>query len=327
MEKMVKITCLGILALFSFFLWGCGREERQRGIDGCFFQAEPLAGTEDWGYNFKSDGSWLYYMGQDSTLFRLPLEEGAQEDPQQVSKAEKVPGGENILDYAVDAEGNLYLYRATITWLPNSIGATLTDGVLVKYQADGSKAFQLSLEGRSASYTYLYTTPGFVAADGHSQVLLLSGDEILAIDEAGELAGTLHIGPNRPAKDSFGREQLLEGGDGRVYYLSADGSRQTVYEVAKSGEAYCLQSMSGKGWEEKTSVMSKFYSSPEGMLYNGTNGVLQQYDPRKGEWHALLRWSDSNLPWDGQEIISISKDKLMASFTSSTVRSITIEKM
>lgn len=292
------------------FMLACGREERQRGIDGHVYEAELLADTGDWGYHFKSDGNWLYYIDYGRNLFRVPLE-GDLESP----KAEKISGGEEVQDYAVDAEGGVYIYKAEERY--RSGRAELTGGVLVKYGTDGKESFSISLEDHNAIYGSLSAEPGFLAAGGRNDVFLLSGDEILVVDgEMGKIRCSLDIASNRPEESFLGAEKLLEGGNGRVYYLVSDAVRQTVYEVAKTGESYRLQAMSGKGWDEKTSLAGKFYGSLWGMLYSGLDGVLWQYAPGEEKWSELLRWSDSNLWQNGQEIVWISESRLLTSFIS-----------
>ena len=60
------IRCILLAALLS--LSDCGREDRQRGIDGYIYEAEQLSGTENWQWTHKCYGDWLYYVESSRSL-------------------------------------------------------------------------------------------------------------------------------------------------------------------------------------------------------------------------------------------------------------------
>ena len=148
-----------------------------------------------------------------------------------------------------------------------------------------------------------------------NQVFLRIGDEILVVDERGEIVCELEIGSVGSEEVSWAQNKQLEGDNGRVYYLVTGAAQRIVYEVVESGESYCLQAMTGKDWEEQmiADPSETFHGSPGGMLYNGSDGLLWQYSSREGKWKELLRWSDSDLRQGMQEIVWISDSRLFAS--------------
>ncbi len=301
--KLLKITSIMLAALLS--LSACGREERQRGIDGCIYEAELLSGTEKWGKNFKSGGNWLYYIGNDSALYRIPLDgDGKPEGEGTFFQKE-------VLDYTVDEEGCVYCYRAGINW-PDSGNVELAEGTLSRYREDGSEVYCMALDGRKAVYGSLYSVPGFLACGSEGQVFLLCGDSVLVVDGSGKMISEADISAHRPDTGYFGVEKLLEGKDGRACYLAEDNGKRFLYEFAD--DTYRPQAISLKGLEGKDTFLGSFYGSPYGVLYSGSDGIMYRFHAQDGIWQAVMRWNDSNLPGDAQELVWVSEDRLVAVF-------------
>ena len=306
--KRAAVCIWVILAAIALVFSACGKEERQRGIGGYLYESKLLPAAESNGKNFKAGGGWLYYMDYDFYLHRMPIEDGAP----QWEKSARVQGPHKIQDYTVDAEGGLYCFNAAINAGDGKI--ELAGGTVTKYGPDGSEVYSFSLESRKDAYSSLSSAPGFLAA-GSDRVFLRSGDTILVIDNGGKLLCETDISAIRPDDDYSGEERLLEGADGRVYYLSQVTGRRIIYELVEEN-GYCRpQAMNMKGLEGKDLTDGYFYGSPLGFLYSGSNGILYRYSVQEGVWQALLRWSDSNLWQDAAALAWTSEDKLLAFFS------------
>lgn len=298
-----------LIAILIIALCACGKEERQRGIDGYVYEAELVQNTENWGNHLKVSGNWLYYE-YGSSLYRVPV---GEDGTFQGAGAEKLSVGEGIVDYALDAEGNLYCYKPALNWSDSGY-VELSGGTLERYREDGSQDFRVSLDGRSGMYAYLSTEPGFLAVGSPEQIFLQIGDTVLVIDAAGKIIGEADINASRPAEGSFGEEKLMEGGGGRIYYLSENTVPQSVYELVKTGDSWQLKTLAGS-WSNR---QGRFQGSSEGILYSGLEGILQRYDPEEGKWQDVLNWSDSNLSRDVQELVWVSNEKMLTSRSVNT---------
>ncbi len=300
------ILCLLLAALLS--LPACGKEERERGIDGYVYVAEQLAGTEHWGQDVKNSDSGLYYMDE-GVLYRIPLgEDGSPEG----TRGEKVPGGKGMYDYTVDAGGNVYYYSPVMDIL-DSGNTELKGGTLTRYREDGSQDYCLSLEGRSAVYTGGAINPGSLVVGSGNRLFLMMGDAILVVDQEGTIVSAADISGIRPGMD-WGTEKLMEGEDGRVYYLVSAG-RRSLYELVEDGSTYSLRSCSLNGLEtEGRSVGFDFYGSRQGVMYSSTDGILYRYSAREDAWQELLRWGDSNLGRAASEVLWLPGEKLLTSY-------------
>ena len=298
-----------ILTAIMLVLSACGKVERQeRGIGGYIYESELLSGMEGEGNNFKAGGGWLYYMDYDFYLHRMPIEDGTP----RWAKSARVQGLDRVQDYTLDADGGLYCFYADMGWGDGKI--ELEGGTVVKYDAEGREVYSYSLEGRKDTCSSLSSTPGFLAAGG-DRVFLRSGDAILVIGDDGKLLCEADISTIRPDDDYSGEERLLEGADGRVYYLSQVTGRRIIYELVEEGGVCRPQAMNMKGLEGKDLTGGYFYGSSLGFLYGGMDGILYRYDAREGVWQALLRWGDSNLWQDAVELAWISEDNLLAFFS------------
>ncbi len=312
--KKRRYLCRSSLLFLTavLFLSACGKAERQRGIEGYIYEAELLSGTEDWGSNFKSNGTWLYYIGYGSALYRIPLGEDGKPERENPAGA-RFSADDGILDYTISADGEIYCFYAD-TGGHDTGSLELSGGRLSKYLEDGEEVYRLSLDGRKAVYASLPAAPGFLAAGREGRIFLLSGDEILVVDETGAVVGGADISAVRPGEGYSGTEKLLEGEDGRVYYMTENEGRRTAYALLEEENSCRLQAMSGGGWEEKSSLAGRFYGSHHGILYCGPDGILQCCGG-EGEWKDMLRWSDSNLWQNAQEVIWISEERVLAGFT------------
>ncbi len=294
-----------ILFVFLISLSACGKEDRQRGINGYVYEAEQLSGTEEWRGTYKCYGNWLYYMGSSKSLRRIPLREDGR--PEGTSKA-VVRSIEEILDYTVDAEGRIYCYSATADY-SNAQGVEVKGGTLTRYHEDGSVDYTFSLEDRQTTYKYLHDTEGYLAVGRDGRVFLLIGDLVLVVDEEGELVSEIDISGIRSDV-----EMLLEGEDGRVYCLVL-AEHSNLYELAQEGDSYRPQILSMNGMEGRQDLtFGYFYSSPGGILYSGTDGVLYRYSADKDSWQQLLRWNDSNLSRKMDRLIWLSEGKLLVGY-------------
>lgn len=307
-KRILSFIIYFVLLASLLSLSACGRQEHQRGIDGCIYEAELLSGTEEWGKNFKSSGNWLYYIGNDSDLYRILLEGDGKPEGEGTGFQKKV------LDYTVDAEGCVYCYRAGINWLESG-NVELAEGTLSKYREDGSEAYCLALDGRKAVYGGLYSVPGFLACGSEGQVFLLCGDSVLVVDESGNMISEVDISIHRPDSGYYGVEKLLEGEEGRVCYLSEDNGKRSLYEFADGTDR--PQAISLKGLEGKDFSLGSFYGSQYGVLYSGSDGVLYRFQAQDGIWQAIMRWNDSDLPGDAQELAWVSESRLLAVFLRS----------
>lgn len=303
--KKYHIWLILLAALLS--LTACGQEERQRGIDGYLYVAEELPGGKQWGTDLKSSDSWLFYREQ-NTIYRMPLgEDGA---PQESGRT-ALPGGQGMFDYTVDAEGSVYYYAPVIT-----IYSDYTErkgGTLSRYREDGSLDYSLSLEGWSAADITTPMNPGFLAAGDGGKLFLLMGDVVLVVDGQGEIACEIDISALRNSEDGV-TEKLMEGEDGKIYYMAAGGGRN-LYELAEEDGSYrprrcSLEGLEGGQW----GIGPSFYGSRRGVLYNSTEGILYRYSPSEDAWQAVLRWNDSNLPMDISELLWLSEEKLIAAY-------------
>lgn len=308
----LRICFWYILMTALLSLSACGREERQRGMDGYLYEAQQLSDTENWIQTFKSDGTWIYYISSDGCLYRIPLGEDGQPS---ISEAEKIPDTEKILDYTLDAEGNMYHYSADTIYPENgSSGIKVKNQVLAKYNPNGTLDYSLPLSDRQATYKYLHSNGGYLAADKNGNAFLLTGDLIFVADTEGKFFSEIHIS-SILSEEGDENAKLLEGENGRVYCLTSSSERRTLYELVEDGSSYRLQILSMNGLTGNQSMtFNHFYSSPKGILYSGTDGILYCYNAEKDTWQQLLRWNDSNLNRDADQLLWLSENQLLASY-------------
>ena len=298
-----------LAALLS--LSACGREERQKGIDSYIYEAEQLSGTENWCSTYKCYGNWLYYTESRRSLHRIPLKEDGR--PEGADRTVIRSTGE-ILDYTVDADGRIYCYSAsTDLSIAESQGIERKYDTLTRYSEDGSVDYTFSLGDRQTTYKRLRSNGGYLAAGRDGRVYLLTGDFVLVVDGEGELVSEIDIGGIR-SED----EMLLEGEDGRVYCLVL-AEHSNLYELAQEGGSYRPRILSMNGMEGRQDLtFGYFYSSPGGILYNGTDGVLYRYSADEDTWRKLLCWNDSNLSRKTNRLAWLSEEKLLVGYMQTT---------
>ncbi|HBA49649.1 MAG TPA: hypothetical protein DCZ91_18000 [Lachnospiraceae bacterium] len=310
-KRILSFIIYFVLLASLLSLSACGRQEHQRGIDGYIYEAELLSGTvtTSRSWNFKVGGEWMYYV-EDYMLYRIPLKDGSL-----AAKAgEKVFDSGKTVDYTVDETGALYCFKPVMDWQEGRV--ELKGGVLTKHRADGSEDYSFSLDGREDSYPFLYEIPGFLASGSGGRVFLRSGNEIIVIDRDGRMLCEIDISAIRPVSQEDVVERLLEGEDGRVYYLSEVAERRTVYELVDEDGVYRPRAMQMKGLEGKDLSLGYYHGSCQGLLYSGADGILYRYSAKEGIWKALLRWGDSNLWQDALEVVRDSEGRLFALFSS-----------
>ena len=314
-KKNKRITVYFILLTVILLASACGKAERQRGIDGYAYEADKLPDRMTLGYNFRNDGNWLYYVGYGPALYRIPLgEDGRPEN----TVGRMVAGGEGILDYTVDTEGRVYCFKAAVSQGDSGGdgGVELERATLTRYAADGSADYSLLLDERKAAYPFLSTSPGFLAAGSDGQVYVLMGDTVLAVNGEGEITGEADVSAIRSEDQYYGVEMLLEGEGGRVYYMSVNDSENSrrIYELSEDNGNYRFQALGMKGLEGMDVALGSFYGTRGGILYSGRNGILYRYSAADGIWKEMLRWSDSNLDKNANEVGWISEDTLIVSY-------------
>lgn len=287
MKRIVKrLNLLSMVLAFMFFLSGCGREERQLGIDGYVYvrEKELLPMPESQYYEkLVSRGGYLYYQMWNQVVGRISLEESAGAEgftPIQCTD------GRSILSFAVDEDLAVYylLAKRQISGVGLDEMAEVSDASLIKRLPDGRQAYELELEDFSAGSSTVT-----LEVNGDQQAFLLAGTEIYVIDAEGNLADRILLedygaSPSRTMK-------LLEGEGGRVYFY-LDRQVQSLYELVPEGPLFCLDIVNGVNWPSASG--GELFGSSFGMLYNeNMRRILYQYHEEDHSWHMLLRWGDS----------------------------------
>lgn len=253
---------------------------------------------------------WLYY-NQGSVLQRIPVsdtlisnEDTADEILEKAwllkSKAETVYTSGNSFTYALDAEGNLYIFevlsRLNAQYQREVTGKKLkgigVDGSVL-YEVDFSEIQEIPYDSISASFGIIVP----IQADLEGNVYVLMDGAIYVVDKKGAMiARTLTEGFRKEEKydDDHMTENLIRGQNGTVYYI-AEGrgrgyDRWCVWEIA-AAEGYSLQEIEA------------FQGNYEGIISGGMrnlavigkDGFLYEYDPEESSVCELLRWEDSNI--------------------------------
>ena len=103
--------------------------------------------------------------------------------------------------------------------------------------------------------------------------------------------------------------ELLKGDSGRIYCVTG----RSLWELVDEG-GYCLKKL------KDSNGQGELLASSQGLMYNGSDGILYRCREDTGVCEALLRWNDSmtgNRP-DG-EILWISEEKLAVYYRGSSL--------
>lgn len=334
MKRKAYCSTLCLLPFLALILMACGDSGQHLGIDGYFYAAQEihLPGQAGSTTGFRVKNGYFYYR-QEETIYRFPvegfpgeqgygmsLEEGgdvsrrsgsdmAQKAGNSMSREESapLPGGEAVAtatggalqDYTLDGDGGLSYITVDVSW---KTGEAM-GGTLVRMGQDGTEIYRLDLENIDAPNVSL-------AMDGRNRIFLLAGKSLYLVGETGELLAEI---PGGSLKAEFYRDsgRLLEGEDGRVYYSPGD-YYNAVYEITGDDEAF----RQGTFRMERIELPSacKCYSSSFGLLC-GDAGLLYRYRKADSRWEPLLRYGDSNLPSQPAEVLELTEDRLIVSYS------------
>lgn len=324
MKRKAYCSTLWLLPLLALILAACGDNGQHLGIDGYFYTAQEidLPGQAGSTTGFRIKNGYFYYR-QEKTIYRfsvedfprkqgstIPLEEGGiptQEESAPLPEGMQLPQGEAVAtatggvlqDYTLDSNGGLCYITVDVSW---RTGEAL-GGTLARTGQDGTEIYRLDLEN--------IDTPNVsLAMDGRNRIFLLAGDSLYLVGETGELLAEI---PGGSLKAEFYRDsgRLLEGEDGRVYYSPGD-YYNAVYEITGDDEAF----RQGTFRMERIELPGtcKCYSSSFGLLC-GDAGLLYRYRKADSRWEPLLRYGDSNLPSRPAEILELTEDRLIVSYS------------
>lgn len=289
------------LFFIPIILSGCGKENNSYnlGIDGCVYVAEQVSLPEEAG-NFKIRNGYLYWLMHQENGFdirKVPVEECfGKRDVLMLSAGESVlpAGSVPVMStvYEVDEEGNLfYLSKGNL---------------LVRQQPDGVAEYMVQIGGSGEGIVSL--------AEGKTGKLAAATQEfIYVINAEGEVEDKVSTG------EYTGREnlpdgmyvsiELLKGDSGRIYCVTG----RSLWELVDEG-GYCLKKL------KDSNGQGELLASSQGLMYNGSDGILYRCREDTGVCEALLRWNDSmtgNRP-DG-EILWISEEKLAVYYRGSSL--------
>lgn len=311
-HRFPAAVCL-LLLLICFFT-ACGQEDKEEPVseaDAYVYLSEeiPLP-TGFYPETFQSDGTFLYYMDTaKNKVCRIPLGENLSfDDPKTVLSC---PYRTALAGYTLDGEGSLY-YFLQDTALGKDYNTVYRGGTLTKQTSKGDVIYELTLPDAN---TMLNSTP-CLAVNGEGQTFLLAEDGIYVIDAQGNFLVKLPTDGCKP-QGQHGRERLLAGEAGRIYYLTfTDFSNVTaIYEVT-GGNAPQL-TRRDEILHDIDGISPFFFSFGygDGLLCSGDDGRLRQYSETESVWHELLRLPDSGLPKDVGEIIQLTPDTILAYYS------------
>ena len=298
-----RLLCL--LPVFVCLLTACGDtwEKPTLGTNGFLYVAERLAPpvSEYPPDNFRSDGTYLYYLINRS-LYRVPLGEKISFASQEHIFAGT--DGSGVVDYTFDKDGGIYCFIQNFTYNADW-NMVPEDCSLVRLSQDGTVVGRSELPGVSP----LMNTASLLAGRQEGQVFLLVQEGIYVMDSEGNLLAVLSTEEYRP-QDEYGREQLLTDGSS-IYYLSGGGTYtlSTLYEITQE-DSFQLARRDGI----LKDMSGTFYSSSSGLLCNKEDGILYQYSADEGVWKEKLRWGDSSLIKDVSAVVETSPDTLLAHY-------------
>lgn len=295
MERQGKCRCLlWLLLLLTAFLAACGRESE----DSYIYVAEKISASS--AKDFKVADDYLYYR-QDNQVYRLPVETFINEKSM-VSGRETVftgsTAGKSLCSYSPDGEGGGYYVIVNSMWDTGEI----LESALVRQQVDGTENYRLDLGGADLLNASL-------AVDGKGRAFLLARDSLYVVDAEGKLLAEI---PESKLGVEFqsGRGNLLEGEKGSVYYSPSD-YYNLMYEVSGDDAAF-REGTFRMNRIELPCKSGKCYSTQQGIMCGGTDGMLYQYKKEDSRWEALLRFGDSNLKQQPYQMLLLSEEHMAA---------------
>lgn len=305
-------VCL-LLPLICFFT-ACGGDDREEPVseaDAYVYLSEEIPMPKGfYPDTFQSDGTFLYYLeAGKSKLCRIALGEKLSFDADSKTVL-SCPYRTAFAGYTLDGEGSLY-YFLQDTDFGKNYETVYRGGTLAKQTAEGDVVYELTLPDAN---TIMDSSP-CMAVNGEGQAFLLAEDGIYVIDAGGTLQIKLPTDGCKP-QGPDGRERLLEGEAGRVYYLTCTNFSivTAIYEIT-GGSAPQL-TRRDEILHDIDGIFPIFYNFgyDGGLLCGGDDGGLRQYGETEGAWHELLRFPESGLPKDISEIVRLSPDTILAHY-------------
>lgn len=279
-----------VLAFSTIFLFGCGKEEEaQWGIDGYVYLARELnlvIQENEVLSNWQTDGEYLYYHsysgGSTGYVYRIPIKE-------EINLSDREP----VIDsyyYAIDSYQNIYY-----------IDNDEREDILVQQSAYGEEVYRLSLPATVKS----------LLAGEDGRVYLLSDASIYVVDVSEDFFVTIPIEENIHVSLDEKSGSLLRGEGGRIYYVLRDLSNEQkfVYELIER-DTFQLSAVEALNCGR----MNQLYSSDHGLLKDGENGILSQYDAEVSSFTELFKWNESGLNGLIQDIIQVDEERFLVCY-------------
>lgn len=304
-----RLAAAFTLALAIALLSSCGKKEEEHtfGIDGYVYVPEEveIPGIKmGWVSKPILHGGILYFKAG-SNVMSLPMgeEDSGSREPVIAAGPSGTAGQSSIKDYCLDGEGNLYCLTETFAY--SFSGPYATGASVSCRQAEGGQKYSTPVPD-SIPLNYYNS---ILEADGQGRLYLLTEENFRAYSAEGELLASLPLEDYR--KGYEGKEGLLSGADGKVYYCVEKGvpgySDYRLLEAAWDGTL---------SLEEAARVTAEcdiyLYGSPFGVLCTDYDGFLYQYSPDLSSREAVLCWSDSSLPMDMEGVSQFSGEGLLA---------------
>lgn len=309
-----------------------GETDRRLGVNGYVYVPEPLSSGLDpnspntyWLRDFRVANGYLYYT--DNAIRRISLD-----GKPDFSANELVRVVNYMTGFTVDQDRNLYCYTTPKYADSFSTGAPSCI-TLTKYSSDGSLCFQLPLPEEQDSLLQSGAHSP-IAVDGGGNVLLLTENGILKINETGSLTGKYTLEDSQV--DSNIQKYLLQSDDGQVYYVAENynNALRTVYSVAGGAvpEITMLSSLSGY-------FSDNLYNGPEGILIQAPDGTVSLFSSNgspsdrgnsesASSMEEIFRFEDSDLvSRDVNNLVQLSQDSFLVSMSTTGDNYISVQEL
>lgn len=339
MEKIMKhilgkkLLTAVFTALAASLLSACGifssQEERQLGVDGYVYVAEPVSDrglpeTDSQFYlsDFCIAGSYLYY--KDNAIRRIPLD-----DIPDFSKRELIRRSDFLQSFTVDDDLNLYCYTSSKYVYFSQAGAP-ADITLSKYSPEGELLFQLPFPQESDAELQSGRNGKALAVDNNGNVYMLTESAILKVNKEGQLTGKYSLDPSQVSSDI--QKYLLKDSDGAIYYITDNytNAQQSIFLV--TGDAVpVLTPLSGLSVKYELLTLCEgldglLIDAPDGSLYqyklsgleasSGQNDSGENDSAESDSKKEILCWEDSNLVQDDiDSFVQLKEDLFLVSIS------------